>query len=70
MLKRARLETLQINVVRKCNQTCRHCHVDAGPWRTEMMSESVAQRVGLRLILEHKGGASVADHTTHEVFGN
>src|SRR5690242_7075053 len=34
-LKRAKLQTLQINVGRKCNQTCRHCHVDAAPWRTE-----------------------------------
>jgi radical SAM/Cys-rich protein len=45
-LRRARLQTLQINVGRKCNQTCRHCHVDAAPWRTEMMSEPVARRVG------------------------
>src|SRR2546430_6621236 len=41
-LRRARLQTLQLNVGRKCNQACRHCHVDAGPWRTEMMSEDVA----------------------------
>jgi radical SAM/Cys-rich protein len=46
MLKRAKLQTLQINVGRKCNQTCRHCHVDAAPWRTEMMPEPVARRVG------------------------
>jgi len=45
-LSRARLQTLQINVGRKCNQTCRHCHVDAAPWRTEMMPAVVAQRVG------------------------
>ena len=45
-LRRARLQTLQINVGRKCNQACRHCHVDAGPWRTEMVSESVARRIG------------------------
>src|SRR6185369_14555260 len=45
-LRRAGLQTLQINVGRKCNQACRHCHVDAGPWRTEMMSERVAKRVG------------------------
>lgn len=29
---------LQVNVGRLCNQTCRHCHVDAGPDRTEVMS--------------------------------
>lgn len=44
-LHRAALQTLQVNVGRKCNQTCRHCHVDAAPWRTEMMPESVAKRV-------------------------
>src|SRR5947209_2213273 len=45
-LSRGRLQTLQINVGRKCNQACRHCHVDAGPWRTEMMVENVAKRIG------------------------
>jgi radical SAM/Cys-rich protein len=45
-LRRTRLHTLQVNVGRKCNQACHHCHVDAAPWRTEMMSESVALRVG------------------------
>ncbi len=45
-LRRAPLETLQINVGRKCNQACRHCHVDAAPWRTEMMDEPTAHRVG------------------------
>jgi len=45
-LRRARLQTLQINVGRKCNQACRHCHVDAGPWRTEMVGQDVARRVG------------------------
>jgi radical SAM/Cys-rich protein len=45
-LRRARLQTLQINLGRQCNQTCRHCHVDAAPWRTEMMPAPVAQRVG------------------------
>ncbi len=45
-LRRGKLRTLQINVGRKCNQTCRHCHVDAAPWRTEMMGEEDARRVG------------------------
>ena len=45
-LRRAALQTLQVNVGRQCNQACRHCHVDAGPWRTEMMDEAVARRVG------------------------
>ena len=37
------LEVLQVNMGRKCNQTCRHCHVDAGPDRTEMMSDEVLE---------------------------
>lgn len=37
-IRRAQLETLQINMGYKCNQSCVHCHVNAGPTRTEMMS--------------------------------
>lgn len=44
-LRRAELHTLQINVGRKCNQSCRHCHVDAGPWRTEMMDLPTVERI-------------------------
>lgn len=36
-IRRRRLETLQVNLGYRCNQSCNHCHVDAGPWRTEMM---------------------------------
>lgn len=35
------LTTLQINVGKLCNQTCRHCHVDAGPDRRELMSQEI-----------------------------
>ena len=52
-LHRGKLETLQVNVGRKCNQACRHCHVDAAPWRTEMMGEAVAKRIG-QWILQHR----------------
>ncbi len=52
-LRRGKFQTLQINVGRKCNQTCRHCHVDAAPWRTEMISEEDARRVGA-WIVEHR----------------
>lgn len=45
-LTRGTFDTLQINVGRKCNQTCTHCHVDAGPNRTEMMDEETAHKVG------------------------
>jgi radical SAM/Cys-rich protein len=34
----------QINVGKLCNQTCRHCHVDAGPDRTEQMSRDTAEQ--------------------------
>ncbi|MGE5640141.1 MAG: arsenosugar biosynthesis radical SAM (seleno)protein ArsS [Clostridia bacterium] len=37
-LRRRKLETLQVNLGYKCNQSCLHCHVNAGPTRTETMS--------------------------------
>ena len=36
-LRRSRLDTLQVNLGYKCNQSCLHCHVNAGPNRLEMM---------------------------------
>jgi radical SAM/Cys-rich protein len=36
-LQRARTDTLQVNLGYRCNQSCSHCHVNAGPTRTEMM---------------------------------
>ena len=36
-LRAGTVEVLQINVGKYCNQTCSHCHVDAGPDRTEIM---------------------------------
>ena len=36
-LRRAALDTLQVNLGYRCNQTCLHCHVNAGPNRKEMM---------------------------------
>jgi radical SAM/Cys-rich protein len=42
-LRRGELDTLQVNLGYRCNQSCLHCHVNAGPQRTEMMSgETVA----------------------------
>lgn len=38
------LETLQVNVGKLCNQACKHCHVDAGPKRTEMMTREGVDR--------------------------
>jgi radical SAM/Cys-rich protein len=63
------LQTLQINVGRKCNQACRHCHVDAAPWRTEMMDQSTARRLGEWIethrpaVVDITGGApELSDH--------
>jgi radical SAM/Cys-rich protein len=36
-LRSAAIDTLQVNVGKLCNQTCKHCHVDASPTRTEIM---------------------------------
>jgi radical SAM/Cys-rich protein len=45
-LKPARLEIFQVNLGKLCNMTCRHCHVDAGPDRTDaMMADAVVDRV-------------------------
>ena len=44
-LTRARLDTLQVNLGYKCNQSCLHCHVNAGPNRTEMMDGATAALV-------------------------
>ena len=37
-IRRNRVDTLQVNLGYKCNQSCLHCHVNAGPTRTEAMS--------------------------------
>lgn len=44
-LRRAALTELQINVGRRCNQACNHCHVDAGPKRTEVMTWETMQKI-------------------------
>jgi radical SAM/Cys-rich protein len=44
-IRRAKLDTLQINVGYRCNQSCFHCHVNAGPNRTEEMPVEVADVV-------------------------
>ena len=44
-IRRKRLETLQVNMGYVCNQTCLHCHVNAGPTRTEAMTRETADEV-------------------------
>ena len=43
-LTRGSSTTLQLNLGKRCNQTCRHCHVDASPFRTEEMTRETAER--------------------------
>lgn len=43
-LKPTKLEILQVNVGKMCNQVCRHCHVDAGPDRKEIMTRETMQQ--------------------------
>jgi radical SAM/Cys-rich protein len=44
-IRRGKLDTLQVNVGYRCNQSCFHCHVNAGPTRTEEMTGDVADLV-------------------------
>lgn len=44
-IRRTTLDTLQVNLGYKCNQTCVHCHVNAGPNRTEMMGLEMVELV-------------------------
>ncbi len=51
-LRTARIDVLQVNVGKLCNQTCAHCHVDAGPDRRESMSAATAAQV-IELLAAH-----------------
>lgn len=59
-IHRGRTTTLQVNVGLKCNQSCVHCHVNAGPSRTEMMSRETIDDV---LAVLRKGGYEILDLT-------
>ena len=59
-IRRARLETLQINVGYRCNQSCVHCHVNAGPKRPEVMNRETAEQV---IAFMHESGVKVLDIT-------
>jgi radical SAM/Cys-rich protein len=45
LLRRARLETLQVNLGYRCNQACLHCHVNAGPTRKEEMGRATVDEI-------------------------
>lgn len=53
-LRRRAVDTLQVNVGKRCNQACHHCHVDAGPKRTEQMGAATAERL-LELLARSPG---------------
>ncbi len=44
-LERSEMMTLQLNIGLLCNQACRHCHLEAGPNRTELMDEKTFDEV-------------------------
>ncbi len=45
LLEADEVQVLQVNVGKLCNQTCVHCHVDAGPDRREVMTRGTAEQV-------------------------
>ncbi|MES9870095.1 MAG: arsenosugar biosynthesis radical SAM (seleno)protein ArsS [Sedimenticola sp.] len=56
-INRAQLETLQVNLGYLCNQTCKHCHVNAGPKRTELMDRETMD--ALLAFIDRKGVAAL-----------
>jgi len=60
-LRRGPPTTLQVNVGRRCDLACHHCHVEAGPQRNEVMGERVTERI-LEL-LEGSPGITTLDLT-------
>lgn len=59
-LSRSRVQTLQANLGYRCNQACLHCHVNAGPNRTESMS---TETMSLLLAALEAGGIETLDLT-------
>jgi radical SAM/Cys-rich protein len=59
-IRRQRLQTLQVNLGYRCNQSCQHCHVGAGPNRTEMMN---ADNAALVVALLQSGRIATLDLT-------
>lgn len=75
-IRRARLEALQVNLGYLCNQTCLHCHVNAGPRRKEVMDLATVQSIldvlkaGDIATLDLTGGApEMNPHFRHLVSG-
>jgi radical SAM/Cys-rich protein len=60
-LRRGRTATVQVNLGKLCNQACHHCHVDAGPKRTESMTAPTAARV--ERLVENSREVEIVDFT-------
>jgi radical SAM/Cys-rich protein len=58
-LKPTQLEIFQVNLGKMCNQTCKHCHVDAGPDRKEIMTRETMQQCLDALDASAKAGLEV-----------
>ena len=63
-LRRALLQTLQVNLGYRCNQSCLHCHVNAGPTRTEEMAAGT-----VALVLQVLARLQAQRPTTLDVTG-
>ncbi|MFN0246665.1 MAG: arsenosugar biosynthesis radical SAM (seleno)protein ArsS [Kofleriaceae bacterium] len=60
-LRRRSVTTLQANLGMRCNMACLHCHVEAGPERTEEMTREIAERVVT--LIETHASVSLLDLT-------
>jgi len=74
-LHRGKLDTLQVNLGYQCNQSCLHCHVNAGPNRKEMMGEETLELI-LRILearqigtLDLTGGAPELHRKFRDLVG-
>lgn len=52
--KRGKLTILQVNLGNLCNQTCKHCHIDASPEGTKIMPQSIINEI-LHFLSNNKG---------------
>ena len=58
---RNNITTLQVNMGKLCNQACSHCHVEAGPKRTEIMDIRVISKI--LTLLKKKNQINIVDIT-------
>ena len=67
-VQRGNLEILQVNLGYRCNLSCTHCHVNAGPKRTEEMSWHTAQQV-LEVVQLRDGAQKLHGHAARHLLG-